>query len=88
MFISDADALRKRVVACFQQWPLLERPPIEEIHAIYLAAENSRHFQRGVAVRQVPQGSAACIPEDPYWLWLSCVSGWKSYEGTNETSRL
>ncbi len=51
MFISDADALRKRVVACFQQWPLLERPPIEEIHAIYLAAENSRHFQRGVAVK-------------------------------------
>jgi hypothetical protein len=51
MFIPHPDHLRRCVVACFQQCPLWERPPVEEIHTVFLLAENSRHFQRGVAAK-------------------------------------
>jgi hypothetical protein len=45
MFIPAACALRWCVLACFQQWPLPERPPAEEIHTTFLSVENSRRFQ-------------------------------------------
>ena len=51
MLIPVAGALRRCVVACFQQGPLPERPPIEEIHATFLSIENSRRFQSDDAAK-------------------------------------
>jgi hypothetical protein len=53
MLILVAGALRRCVIACFQQWLLPERPPMEEIRATFLPAENSRRFQSDDAAKAV-----------------------------------
>ena len=62
LLIPVAGALRRCVVACFQQWPLLERPPAEEGRATFLSIENSRRFQSDDAAKA---GSARIRSKHP-----------------------